>query len=143
MIVDKSTKRVSVGNTEIQKIMSGGGIIWQRKIFTWRMYKLKNIYGERVKLISEDGIAIIPKNVILTSEDAYGLKWNGDVGYHIYGGYEIENSMYRIQYNLKGIKEKYIKNTEKGSYIEEIYSYSSDDYPKNGIKGEYWYELVE
>ena len=24
MIVDKSTKRVSVGNTEIQKIMSGG-----------------------------------------------------------------------------------------------------------------------
>lgn len=142
MIIDKNIKRVSIGNTNIQRIMHGGGILWQRKIFTWRMYKLKNIYGERVKLISEDGVAIIPIKVIGTSEDSYGLKWNGDVGYHIYGGYEIENSMYRIQYDLKGIKEIYIQKTVKGSYIKEIYSYSSDGYPENGIKGDYWYELI-
>lgn len=93
-------------------------------------------------MISEDGVAIIPKNVIGTREDSYGLKWNRDVGYHIYGGYEIKNSMYRIQYDLKGIKEIYIQKTVKGSYIKEIYSYSSDNYPRNGIQGEYWYEFI-
>lgn len=30
MIIDKSIKRVTIGNTEIQKIMSGGGILWQK-----------------------------------------------------------------------------------------------------------------
>ena len=31
MIIDSSITRVSIGNTEIYKIMSGGGIIWERE----------------------------------------------------------------------------------------------------------------
>lgn len=30
MIIDKSIKRVTVGNTDIQRIMHGGGILWQK-----------------------------------------------------------------------------------------------------------------
>lgn len=32
MIIDKSIKRITVGNTDIQRIMHGGGILWQKSI---------------------------------------------------------------------------------------------------------------
>lgn len=32
MIIDKSIKGITIGNTEIQKIMTGGGIIWQKSV---------------------------------------------------------------------------------------------------------------
>lgn len=32
MIIDKSIKRVTVGNTDIQRIMHGGGILWQKSV---------------------------------------------------------------------------------------------------------------
>lgn len=32
MIIDKSIKRITVGNTDIQRIMHGGGILWQKSV---------------------------------------------------------------------------------------------------------------
>ena len=41
--------------------------------------------------------------------------------------------------------KKYIAKSykEKTSYAREVNSSSLSDYPKNGIKGDYWYELIE
>ena len=39
MVIDKNTKQVMLGNTEIKRIMSGGGILWQ-KIYKWKKYDL-------------------------------------------------------------------------------------------------------
>lgn len=32
MIIDKSIKRITIGNTDIQRIMHGGGILWQKSV---------------------------------------------------------------------------------------------------------------
>lgn len=141
MIIDKSIKRITVGNTDIQRIMHGGGILWQ-KSYVWKKYECQFIYEEKVRLISENGTAEISESAYFSEKDRKGLQWYGNVGYHIYGGYSIGNSMYRIQYNLKGIKERYMVEKRKGSYIEEVYSYKSSEYPNNGEKGGYWYEFV-
>ena len=43
---------------------------------------------------------------------------------------------------LKVEKETY-KVEVKGAYIATVGSNNKNDYPKNGIKDGYWYELVE
>ena len=54
MVIDKSIKRVTVGNTDIQRIMSGGGILWQAKT-----YKISWESGEKY------GDAYIETNKVL------------------------------------------------------------------------------
>lgn len=73
-----------------------------------------------------------------------------DTGYFIedkeayYGNItQIYNGGY-IEYKKLYYSKKYIANSyrRKSGYVKEISSSNKNEYPNNGVKGDYWYELV-
>lgn len=54
-------------------------------------------------------------------------------------------SRIRVKPDYKYDIERYLASSEmkKGDYINNVLSTKLDTYPKNGIKDNYWYELIE
>ena len=50
-----------------------------------------------------------------------------------------------IEYKKLYYSKKYIENSvkEKGNFLKEISAANKNEYPSNGIKGDYWYEFIE
>lgn len=142
----------------------GGGIVWQ-KPFMWKVYKVNtvNTYKYRMVGTPNDRYPFFPE------EKGDSVKFNEDTGkyslydneshhrddswwvYATYDG-ELYSGIYgagihtsRVQPDYKYNIERYLANSEKkkGDYINNVFSTKLDTYPKNGIKGDYWYELIE
>ena len=79
MITDKSIKRVTVGNTDIQRIMCGGGILWQ-KIYRWKKYRIIN--GTKDVVVSVTKTSINPP--IDINEYDFSLRARKYKGYRDY-----------------------------------------------------------
>lgn len=165
MIIDKIITRVPVGNTSIQRIMHGGGILWH-KLYKWKVYEVDktNIYRYRLEMDRYNGgnhpfqTLTIFENIDINSMT--GVIYGTGKSNFIYGsnpgqyfGYIIEDNIGYYVNCFNGACEKsqiyrsvkYIYETKKsrGVYIKEISSSNENEYPENGIKGDYWYEFVE
>ena len=57
-------------------------------------------------------------------------------GYYSYGGYF---STHRLSVS----RHVYKTTKSKGNFLKEISSAGKNTYPSNGIKGDYWYEIIE
>lgn len=113
MIVDKNTKQVMLENTEIKRIMSEGGVLWQG-YYSWKKYKVK-----------------IVKEVIGTF-DYYRSDSELLRAYPRY--YKVETDTPELgKYRVYGYRKV------KGDFIEEVKSKNKKEYPINGEKGDYWY----
>lgn len=133
--------------------------MWQ-KLYKWKIYNVKTVNVYKYKLVRRASADItyattwiygdvkIDENTgkitlinLLNSEKNYKSVY---VEYknEIYEG-TYENSYFKGYTVYRA--EKYIAESykEKSSYIKEIYSNQISDYPKNGEKDGYWYELVE
>lgn len=164
MIIDKSIKRVTVGNTDIQRIMHGGGIVWQ-KLYKWKVYELDktNIYRYRLEsdryesgnnpfweLTIFDNLDINPMTGDIYGTGKQDLIRGNNPGQ--YSGYIIEDNIgyyvhcfngYRTKYTIyRSVKYIYETKKSRGFYIKEISSIDKNMYPKDGEKGDYWYEFV-
>lgn len=208
MIIDETIKRVIVGNTDIQRIMHGGGILWQYYKHRWKKHSIA--YEDRQrdivtkthkpKQLSYDSSVnddfytdykLENGKIILTNKkQKYDLP--SEFTYYTTGGktyykkYHYEGNFYEeprdeieevylppgfyqceMKYKPKevrdykhgGTKTVYVESVYltaelkveketykaevKGAYIATVGSNNKNDYPKNGIKDGYWYELVE
>lgn len=164
MKIIENIKDIITAKYSVQRIMSGGGIVWQ-KPYKWKVYTVlkTNIYKYRLDIVKHQSgnnpfsfltiyekIDINPNTGII-----YGTKETHVYGsnYGQYFGYIIEDNVgyyvdcfdgYCTKYDIyKPIKYIYETNKVKGNFLKEISSANKNEYPKNGVKGDYWYELVE
>lgn len=115
-----------------------------------KMYSSVSYDNERSKFTLETPVAELVE-CYLGVDRFYG---NRPHGYYI----EYENNVYFVnndatvyseniggKYKLyiNGVKSPVLNSSTKGDFIEEVTSYSKSKYPASGIKGNYWYELVE
>lgn len=152
---------LSQGNA-ISKVMTGGGIVWQ-KLYKWRVYKVYYTYQYRYRLNKYsdnrlNGGAASPlyedikfdeltgKVTGINPESIYENYYNKTMYYinddSMYEGYKRYGGYYST-YRLSVSKYIYKTTKSKGNYLKEISAANKNEYPSNGIKGDYWYELVE
>lgn len=154
---------LSQGNA-ISKVMTGGGIVWQ-KLYKWRVYKVEYRYEYRYRLNKTSSNAInggaasplyegysfdeMTGRVVGVDRIIYANSGQGRTVYYIsddnrymYEGEEGYGGYYST-YRLSVSKYIYSSNKLKGSYIKNITDPAENKYPSNGIKGDYWYEIVE
>lgn len=153
---------LSQGNA-ISKIMMGGGIVWQ-KLYKWKVYKVDYIYEYRYRLNRYSDNRLNGGFVSTLYEDIKFDELTGEVtgvsrvNYYEYDQYYNktlyyvgDTSMYEGYYGSGGYfsthrlsVSKYIYTTtkSKGNYLKEISAANKNEYPSNGIKGDYWYEFV-
>ena len=87
MKIDKNITRITVGNTEIQKIMSGGGIIWEKeKVYRieWVQSGQTNSDNHQYDNYLYTSYEMVNGEIIPGEKAKYGL-W-GDLFYYILNG---------------------------------------------------------
>lgn len=168
MKIDNNIEKVVVGNVEIKRIFSRGGVIWQRP-YKWKKYKLQSNYTSYdVEKIGEkyiknfdypyegySGVSIVNGKIVLSGEkrqifpngiyyfELDGKFYKVDV-YELsdgYGKYTTFRDTYEL-YIYKGTEQEF-SHYSKGEFIEEVKSKNKNEYPSNGYKGSYWYEFIE
>lgn len=152
---------LSRGNA-ISKVMTGGGIVWQ-KLYKWRVYKVDYNYeyryildrysdnklnGDLVTTLYEDikfdeltgKVTGVSRTNMYDADYNKTLYYIGDnvmyEGYRSYGGYFSTHRLSVSRYVYKTTKSK-------GNFLKEISAANKNEYPSKGIKGDYWYELIE
>lgn len=120
MLIDKNTKRVTLENVEIKRIMSEGGVLWE-KMFRWRKYR----FDEWLELGKSSGFLFESEmKSRYPGYEEYKLRSLDGYGYLIYG-------------KIKGTDKR-----GKGKFIEEVQSDNENAYPKSGANNGYWYEFI-
>lgn len=207
----KDINKVMLGNVEIKRIMSGGGVIWERP-YKWRKYNIKVVSENEITTASSgNGIEYGDVDAISNSQpESYHLynlhdqvrniivgngmyafsnyehmvrnmqEWVQDWVNELESGYilnlwisndgdtyvsqaSLDNKEYKnkhgqrftLRYEISKRPYSYslsistiyriteITKRTKGKFIEEIKSTKKDEYPINGVKGNYWYEFIE
>lgn len=145
-----------------RELCTGGGIVWQ-KLYKWRVYKVNSVSIYKYKLASRQSNNSFADSLLEVYKD---ISINEDTGiinltnrivlreYGTYGYIRMYGCIYYGFYNANGpeyidvMKEFYATqyiarvNKEKGNFLKEISAANKNEYPSNGIKGGYWYELV-
>lgn len=162
----KETKKVKYKGNDIKKIMHAGGVIWQG-LKTWKKYKVKTVNTDKYKwkFISREKTQYLNRNfftnyvfrlnINYTSEIVYdGLTVGLNGYYYAYGilinGYKLqigranEDNVITLQGygEIETYEKQYETKQVQGDYIEDVDA-EENTYPKNGIKGDYWYVLQE
>lgn len=170
-MIGKNIDKILNNNIEILRIYNGGGVIWQ-KPYIWKkfeMIKNYNIIYRQGDLIKND-VNVSVHNISKTSIFPDG---NTSSGYNIgiYTRVFVENintqyiytsnkptrfiaylkrvseiDSYSVLYKAdiyQVIEDKVISGYSKGKYVTEVTSTNIDEYPKNGEKNGYWYELIQ
>lgn len=119
MKIDENTKRVMIESIEIKRIMSEGGVLWE-KTFEWKKYN----FNEWLTLGESDGFL-------------FGSEMESK-----FPGYEEYKLMpINKKYTIYGrIKSTDIRG--RGTFVGKVKSYNENEYPKRGARNGYWYEFV-
>lgn len=87
MIIDKKIKHVAIGNTKISKILSGGGILWEKeKVYRieWIQAGQTNSNNHQYDNYLYTSYEMVNGEIIPGEKAKYGL-W-GDLFYYILNG---------------------------------------------------------
>lgn len=116
MKIDNNINKTISTNVEIKRIMSGG-VIWE-KAYKWKKFKLRIIK----EVIGTFDIYRSDSELLRTYPQYYKVEtYTPEIGKYLVYGYR----------------------KTKGEYIEDVKSTNKKEYPTNGIKGNYWYELLK
>lgn len=162
----KEIKKVKYQGNDIKKIMHAGGVIWQG-LKTWKKYSVKKANTDKYKwkFISREKTLYLNRNFFTNT--VFYLNINGrreivydglTIGlngyYYAYGtltnGYTLQigranednTSALESYGEIETYKKQYETKQVQGDYIEDVEA-EENTYPKNGIKGDYWYVLQE
>lgn len=170
MIVYKNTKNVILENVEIKRIMSEGGVLWE-KLHYWKKFRLKSHYEKEKNIeITQQNATITEENYLRdidyfyeqlsfsksteqfqgmgTKTHRYNLRSNfgfAQVGENwLKANFGSDGSLieaYKMGYRVTGYTYVF-SYYSKGEFMEEVGAKDINAFPKDGQKGSFWYEFI-
>lgn len=141
----KDITSIHVANTEIQRVMNGGGIVWERLV-EWEKWSVNITYIEKEIYPTERNMnGLLYEGFTIDYKKGVYVPINSDPNssyYHVFDN-DRKRRMQLSQYDLKDESSKrffeiVVRSKTKGKFIE-IVSAPENSYPNNGIKGDFWY----
>lgn len=158
MLISKNIRKIH-STIDIKKILSRNNIVWG-KTYLWKKYELEKYF--KIKKLKQTRTQISKSSLMRYEELSFG--WvNGERLYRIVGklssvwsfrghllhrGYseleiiDVRENESSADYVIVDIYEA-IQRNFKGKYLKDVKSTVKGEFPDNGEKDGYFYELIE